>query len=162
MEPDVLPRDGQRDFDFLFGTWNVRNRRLKNPLSAADEWYEFESTCRAKPLWGGKANVDEFVGEMPQGRLEGCTLRLYDPQNGRWSLYWSSSQNGLTVTPNVGAFGEDGVGDFYSDELFAGKPIVCRYRWTKWYGSGCRWEQAFSGDGGVTWETNWIMEFTPA
>jgi hypothetical protein len=24
----------------------------------------------------------------------------------------------------------------------------------------CRWEQAYSADGGKTWETNWIMEFT--
>ena len=24
-----------------------------------------------------------------------------------------------------------------------------------------RWEQAFSDDGGLTWETNWVMEFTP-
>jgi hypothetical protein len=23
-----------------------------------------------------------------------------------------------------------------------------------------RWEQAFSPDGGTTWETNWVMDFT--
>jgi hypothetical protein len=26
--------------------------------------------------------------------------------------------------------------------------------------TACRWEQAFSADGGTTWETNWIADFT--
>src|SRR5262245_21643118 len=33
-------RDGQHDFDFLFGKWNVTVRRLKNPLHGSTEWYE--------------------------------------------------------------------------------------------------------------------------
>lgn len=162
METQVLLRDGQRDFDFLFGKWRVRNRRLRNPLTGSGEWYEFDAAYTAQPLWAGKANQDEFIAETPLGRIEGLTLRLYDPQNGCWSLYWGTSKNGLTVVPNVGAFNEDGVGEFFSNEVFNGKAIVCRYRWTKEYGDGCRWEQAFSGDGGRTWETNWIMEFTRA
>lgn len=161
METAALQRDGQRDFDFLFGTWNVRNRRLRHPLSGSGEWYEFDSTCTARPVWGGTANVDEFIGDTPLGKLEGMTLRLYDKQTARWSLYWANSTNGLTVVPNVGAFDDAGVGDFFSNEVFEGKPIICRYRWTQKYGRGCRWEQAFSADDGATWETNWIMEFTP-
>ena len=27
-------------------------------------------------------------------------------------------------------------------------------------GTAARWEQAFSADGGATWEVNWVMEFT--
>jgi len=33
-------------------------------------------------------------------------------------------------------------------------------RWIVKYGDGCRWEQAFSPNGGRTWEDNWLMEFT--
>lgn len=153
-------RNGERDFDFLFGSWNVRNHRLKFPLRGSDEWYDFETTCHARPVWGGKANVDEFNGETPLGRFEGLTLRLYDRESGRWSLYWAASQTGLVPFPNVGAFTDRGVGEFFSNETFEGKPIICRYRWTKQYRDGCRWEQAFTADGGRVWETNWIMDFS--
>lgn len=162
MEATVLLRDGQHDFDFVFGTWRVRNRRLRYPLRGSNEWYEFDATYKAQPLWNGKANLDEFFGESPLGRIEGLTLRLYDERNGCWSLYWATSKNGLTTVPNVGAFNDEGFGDFFSNEVFEGKAIICRYRWTKKYGEGCRWEQAFSADGGSTWETNWIMDFTRA
>ena len=37
-----------------------------------------------------------------------------------------------------------------------------RFIWSNTLTSEPRWEQAFSEDGGETWETNWIMEFTPA
>lgn len=162
MEATVLQRDGQHDFDFIYGLWRVHNRRLRNPLSGRDEWYEFDAVYRAQPLWNGKGNLDEFFGDSPLGKIEGLTLRLYDAGSGRWSLYWATSKNGLIVVPNVGAFNDEGVGEFFSNEEFEGKPIVCRYRWTKAYGMGCRWEQAFSADGGANWETNWIMEFTRA
>ncbi len=162
MEATAPQRDCSRDFDFLFGIWRVRHRRLRRPLSDSDEWYEFDSEYKAVPIWGGKANLDEFAGESPLGRFEGLTLRLYDTASQTWSLYWATAKNGLTVTPNVGTFTDEGVGEFFSDELFDGKPIRCRYRWIQQYESGCRWEQAFSADGGRRWETNWTMDFTRA
>lgn len=159
METTIL-RDGQYDFDFIYGIWRIHNRRLRSPLSGGEDWYEFEAIYKAQPLWNGKANLDEFFGDSPLGRIEGLTLRLYDAQTARWNLYWATSRQGLVTVPNVGSFNNDGVGEFFSNEEFEGKPIVCRYRWTKSYGAGCRWEQAFSADGGMTWETNWIMDFT--
>ena len=160
MESRTTRRDGSHDFDFLFGEWTVHHRRLAHPLSGNSDWYRFESTCRAWPLWHGKGNVDEFIGEMPSGPLEGGTLRLYDAVSGQWSLYWATPTKGLVVTPNVGAFDDTGVGEFFSSELFEGRPIICRYRWIQDAGSGPRWEQAFSLDDGAHWEDNWIMEFT--
>ena len=59
----------------------------------------------------------------------------------------------------IGAF-EDGRGEFFSHELFEGKGVLVRYLWTGITPTACRWEQAFSPDGGRTWETNWIMEFS--
>ena len=158
METEIPVRDGQRDFDFLFGTWTVQHRRLKDPM-AGDEWYEFKSTATVRPLWNGKGNIDEFIGEMPSGPFEGGTLRLYDANTRLWSLYWATPQRGLVTVPNVGAFRDDGIGEFFSHELFDGTPILCRYRWTQRFGDGCRWEQAFSCDYGRNWKVNWTMDF---
>ncbi len=159
MKPH-LAREGQRDFDFLYGAWRVAHRRLREPLSGTDVWYTFETSAVARPLWGGKGNIDEFNGDSPDGPFEGMTLRLYDRDSGLWSLYWASAPRGLVTVPNVGAFDDDGVGDFFSNEEYDGTPIVCRYRWTKAWNAGCRWEQAFSTDARATWQTNWVMEFT--
>lgn len=160
METETPVREGQHDFDFLFGEWHVQHWRLKDPVDG-DEWYEFESTATVRPLWNGKGNIDEFIGETPSGPFEGGTLRLYDTNTRLWSLYWCTPQRGLITVPNIGAFRDDGIGEFFSHELFDGKPILCRYRWTQRFGDGCRWEQAFSFDYGRTWKTNWTMAFSP-
>jgi hypothetical protein len=42
---------------------------------------------------------------------------------------------------------------------FNGIPIRVRYVWSKITPTTCHREQAFSTDDGVTWETNWEMDF---
>lgn len=153
------PRDGQADFDFVIGSWKVRNRRLRQPLTGSDSWYEFDATSVARKVWDGLANMDEFDGESPSGRIRGLTLRLYDPNARQWSLYWSNAANGTLDKPMVGEF-KDGRGEFYDQETFQGRSIYVRFIWSGITPTSCRWEQAFSPDGGKTWETNWIMEFT--
>src|SRR3954466_7657374 len=48
---DAVP--GARDFDFFFGRWQVRHRRLKERLAGSREWIEFDGTSVAQPLLGG-------------------------------------------------------------------------------------------------------------
>jgi hypothetical protein len=146
------------DFDFLVGDWAVKNRRLKNPLSGSTDWYEFAARSSARHLWGGLANMDEFHAETPQGPIAGMTVRLYDPVAKQWSLYWGNAAIGRLGVPTVGAF-ENGRGEFFDQETFGGKSIFVRYTWSEITATACRWDQAFSSDGGKTWETNWIMEF---
>jgi hypothetical protein len=152
-------RDGQTDFDFLMGAWKVHNRRLRNPLTGSTSWYEFDGTSVARPLWGGKANIDEYDAEGPSGRIQGLTLRLYDPTSRQWTLHWSNSARGVLDKPMTGEF-KDGRGEFFDQEVFEGRTIFVRYVWSDITPTSCRWEQAFSPDGGRTWETNWVMEFT--
>jgi hypothetical protein len=86
-------------------------------------------------------------------------VRLYNPATGEWSIYWAANTGkGRFDVPMVGRF-EGGVGRFFAQEVFEGRHIFNRFIWTIPGADACRWEQAFSDDGGKTWETNWVMEF---
>ncbi|GAB3825537.1 hypothetical protein ACFPIJ_45790 [Dactylosporangium cerinum] len=147
-------------FDFLVGTWTSTQRRLRKVLAGSDDWYEFTGTSRCWNLMGGAGNVDEI--DFPSQGFSGVTLRLYDPGTQLWSLYWASSRSGLTLPPMVGRFGADGRGVFSGDDVHDGAPITCNYIWSRITPESARWEQEFSADGGRTWETNWVMDFTRA
>ena len=152
-------RDGRGDFDFFVGRWKIHNRRLRERLKGSTDWEEFEGTSVARTVLGGLGNLDECTMERALGQLKGMTVRLYDPASRQWSLYWADNVNsGILQTPMIGGF-ENGRGEFYAQELFQGKHIFSRFIWSEITETSCRWEQAFSPDGGKTWETNWIMEF---
>jgi hypothetical protein len=143
----------------LFGEWSVQNRRLKERLRGCTEWETFSNTCRARRILGGLGNMDELSLDIASGRVEAVTVRLYNPATGEWSIYWAANTGkGRFDVPMVGRF-EDGVGRFYAQEVFEGRHIFNRFIWTVLGADACRWEQAFSDDGGKTWETNWVMEF---
>jgi hypothetical protein len=104
--------------------------------------------------------MDEFTIDAPAGRVEAVTVRLYSPTAREWSIYWAACPgSGRFDVPMVGRF-EGLRGEFYSQEVFEGRHIFNRFIWTVEAPDVCRWEQAFSGDGGGTWEPNWIMDFT--
>jgi hypothetical protein len=145
------------DFDFLHGTWDVVNRRLGKLLVGSDDWDEFPATASSHGVFGGAGNFDEIV--FPTKGFSGMTLRLFAPGTGQWSLYWANSRDGVLQPPVAGSF-TGGSGEFFGDDEYEGKPIRVRYTWTEITGDHARWDQAFSVDGGRTWEVNWIMEFT--
>lgn len=153
--------DGVRDFDFLHGTWRIHNRRLRRPLSGSTDWYEFEGRSVERALWDGRANLEEYEAEAPAGRLRGLALRLYNPHSRQWTIHWSNDATGTLDRPMTGEF-RDGRGEFYGQDEFEGRPILLRFIWTSLGPAQARWEQAFSADGGRTWETNWYMSFTRA
>jgi len=146
------------EFDFFIGSWNVRNRFLVGRLRGSTEWIEFDATLDVWPLLGGLANVDSYKAVIDGRAIEGTTLRLFNPTTREWSLHWADTvRAGILLPPMIGKFdGDHGV--FFGDEEVDGRKVRCRFDWTR--GASPRWEQAFSGDGGATWETNWIMTFT--
>jgi hypothetical protein len=146
------------DFDFLFGSWNVKNRYLVGRLRGSSEWMEFDATCRAWPLLDGGGNVDSFAAIRDGHAVHGATFRLYTPATDEWAIHWADTiRPGVLCPPMVGRF--DGkVGTFFGEEEVDDRKVLCRFLWTR--GGAPRWEQAFSGDGGQTWETNWIMDFS--
>lgn len=153
-------RDGSHDFDFLFGSADVRHRRLTERLAGSAEWLEFTGHQTAWPLLGGLANTDDNEFEMPDGVHRGVSLRSYDPATGTWAIWWLGDGNRQTLdVPVIGRF-VDGVGTFFADDTLRGQPIRVRFTWSAITDTTSEWAQAFSPDGGTTWETNWTMSFT--
>jgi hypothetical protein len=148
-------RDGQRDFDFEFGTWKTHLRRLLRPLTGSTTWVEYEGTTVVRKVWDGRANLVELVVDGPAGHFEGLSLRLYNPQSRQWSLNFSGLGSGSMSPPAIGQF-RNGRGEFFNQETLNGRPILVRFVISDITSSSCRFEQAFSEDGGKTWEVNWI------
>jgi quinol monooxygenase YgiN len=154
--PALAPVTGDlHDFDFLAGEWSVANRRLKQRGVGSQEWDEFPATSRATLHLGGIANTDEII--FPTKGWSGMTLRTFDTAKRQWSIYWVNSRLGTMLPPVVGGFSGN-RGEFVGEDDDDGGPVKVVYRWTKLGPDAAHWEQAFSYDGGATWETNWVMD----
>jgi hypothetical protein len=148
------------DFDFFFGSWKVHHRQLKARLAGSTDWLEFTGTTIAQPMLGGQANVDDNILDKPGGPYRAVTIRAFDPKAQKWSIWWLDGRHPDKLgVPMVGSF-DDGLGTFLADDTFEGRAIKVRFLWSRITPQSCRWEQAYSEDGGKTWETNWVMDFT--
>lgn len=155
MQPE---NDGRNDFDFLIGTWKVHHRTLKKRLNGSTEWQEFDGDTVDRKILNGLGNMDENILHTKTGPIHAISLRLFDPTSKEWSIHWSTDRTGTLDVPAVGRF-QDGHGEFYWQEFFDGRHIYGRFIWSRTTTESPQWEQAFSEDGGKTWEMNWVMEF---
>jgi hypothetical protein len=154
------PRDGQHDFDFEVGSYNIHLKRLLHPLTGSSSWVEFDGTSVTRKVWDGRAQLEEFETESPAaGHIEGLTLRLYNPESHQWSLYWANSKGGPIFPAQIGEF-KNGRGEFYGQDMENGKSILVRFIWSNTNTSMPHFEQSYSDDGGKTWEVNWITDQT--
>jgi hypothetical protein len=148
-------RDGAHDFDFEIGRWKTELRRLGKPLTGSSEWVRYSGTTTVTKVWDGKANLVELDVEGPAGRLQALSLRLYNPETREWTLNFSNAAGGVLGVPSVGAF-RGGRGEFYSHEPFGNRTVLVRFVISDIKADSVRFEQAFSVDGGRSWETNWV------
>lgn len=156
----MFARDGQHDFDFEIGTWKTHVRRLVRPLTGSTTWVEMDGTTLCRKVWDGKANLVELTATGEGGaKFQGLSLRLYDPQAQQWKLHFASSTDGALNVPQYGEF-KDGRGEFYSQETYNGRAILVRFVITPVDADTIQFQQAFSPDGGRTWEVNWIATDT--
>lgn len=154
----VTCNDGS-EFDFLLGDWLVDHRRLATRLRGRSDWQDFPGTMRARPLLGGVANVDDNLLHLPGGDYRAVSLRSFDCESGAWAIWWLDGRNPhLLDVPVKGRFA-NGCGLFFADDTFEGQPVKVRFAWSVMDTPFPRWEQAFSADGGSSWETNWTMIF---
>jgi len=150
-------RDGQHDFDFELGGWKIHLKRRLNLMTGSDKWVEFDGTSVTRKVWEGRSQIEEFETDGPTGHIEGLTLRTYNPKTHEWKLYWANSKDGNVVVPQIGKF-KDGAGEFYGMDTLNDKSILIRFIWSKTNTDIPHFEQAFSDDGGKTWEVNWITD----
>jgi len=161
--PQAASLSGLHDFDFLVGSWQVHHRRLAERLAGSHEWVEFDGTLEMRQLMNGFANVGDNVFDVPGGEYRGVGFRAYDPQTGLWSSWWLDGRHPIDdLDPPVHGRFENGVGVFEADDTLRGKPVRVRVTWSHITPTSAHWEQAFSADGGKTWETNWVSEFSRA
>jgi hypothetical protein len=155
----VSSHDGHHDFDFEIGKWKTHLRRLSPPLNGSTKWIECDGTTTVQAVWNGRANVVELRAHCPSGDFEGISLRLYNPRSHQWTLNFANSSDGAMAQPTTGEF-KRGRGEFFDQEPFKGRSILVRFVIAPLTPDSCRFEQAFSDDGGKTWEVNWIATDT--
>jgi hypothetical protein len=147
------------DFDFVLGDWTVRHRRLKQRLAGSTEWVEFDGEMSTRPILGGFGNLEDNLLRFPEREFRAIALRAFDPSTSQWRIWWLDGRFPDRIdVPVTGRF-DDGVGTFYANDSFEGRPITVRFLWSRRDADTLRWEQAFSPDDGASWETNWTMDF---
>jgi hypothetical protein len=160
-DPNAL-HDGRHDFDFEVGTWKAHVRKLLHPLTGSTQWDDLDGTVvtRSLPMLEGW-NESEMRVDSPttHQHIEILAVRLYNPTSHQWSIYGSSIKTGIFDPPQIGQF-DNKRGEFYAQDTIQGRAVYIRYLWQNLGPSTTHFEQAFSADGGKTWETNWIYDGT--
>jgi hypothetical protein len=152
-------RDDAHDFDFDIGAWRTHSSRLMHPLTGSHDWVELDGTTIVKPVWQGRANHAEYKADGSAGPIELLSLRWYNATTRQWSLDFATPGVGRLGIPGVGEF-KNGRGDFYDQEEIGGRFILVRFSIWGITPDTAQSEQAFSADGGKTWEVNWINRYT--
>jgi hypothetical protein len=152
------PRSSARDFDFLIGDWDTANRRRRDD----GVWEEFASTNTVPPHVDGLVQIDHYDAPRFPGRghVKAITIRAFDETTREWSLVWLSNYAPPDFRPVVGAWDGDEGEFFQTIETQDGTPLGVRFLWWRLGPDRARWAQAFSFDGGASWDENWTMELT--
>lgn len=150
-------RDGSHDFDFALGSWTTELTIVPDPFNKPDEQIHKRGTKVARPVWGGKAWLEEISADGWQA----ANLFLYDPAAGQWSENYVDSSDGKMTSPNVGGY-RDGKLEFYSFEPIGGRSMLIRGTWTIMSKDLHSYEVSRSIDGGRSWHTSFVAKVTRA
>jgi hypothetical protein len=148
------------DFDFLLGDWKVRHRRLAQRLVGSNEWEEYAGTTHCQAILGGIANFNDSIVHRSGATYRSLGLRAFDPNTKVWTDWSLDGRNPTRVTVDgVGQFANR-IGTFFADDTYDGKPVRVRGTFRPLTDGSAQWQQAYSADGGRTWETNYVMHYT--
>lgn len=150
--------DDADDFDWEIGAWDT-HVRVRAPLSGDAPWTEFRGTSIVHALSDGRANLVDLDVASGERRIQGVSLRLYNPQTRQWSLNFASMRDGMLTSPVYGGF-ENGRGVFYGQDTVEGRVVLVRFVISDVTARSARFVQSYSADGGQTWIDNWIATDT--
>lgn len=148
------PPSGAHDFDWEIGAWDTVVR-VRAPLDANAAWTEFRGTSVVHGFLEGRTNLVDFAVASGERRIEGVSLRLYNPQTAQWSLNFASMRDGLLTPPVYGGFA-NGRGVFHGQDTVDGRVVLVRFVISDVTARSARFVQSYSSDGGQTWIENWI------
>lgn len=148
-----------RAFDFWIGEWDV-DLKIRNEMN---EWpVAKQARVKVFPVLQGKA-IMELWSEKKEGleAIRGFSLRYYNDETEKWDLilHWPRPNWGRTAVFQ----GEETHGRF---DFHVSYPIndsttqMVKYTFSDISEESLRWQDFYSRDGGTTWTSNWIMEFT--
>jgi hypothetical protein len=96
-------RDGSHDMDFAVGNWTTEVTIIKDPFNAPGQEVHMRGTKVARPVWNGKAVLEEIEAGEGTSHWQGATLFLYDPKAGQWSQNYADADEGrMDGTPSIG------------------------------------------------------------
>jgi hypothetical protein len=150
-------RDGSHDFDFAAGKWTTELTIIGDPFNKPNEQKHSRGTKVARPVWGGKAWLEEI--EAPG--WQAANLFLYDPVAGQWSENYVDSSVGRMDPPGIGEM-HNGKLEFYSQQFVDGRSTLIRGTWTIMSKDLHSYTVDRSIDGGRTWHTSFIAKVTRA
>jgi hypothetical protein len=158
--PPAATLPASTHWDWLAGNWDVWHERLKERLVGSTEWQAFAGKSAFWSTLAGLGNVDDNSLDLPTGVYRGLSVRAFDPKTNTWAIWWLDGRNPERIDPPVrGGFRGD-EGEFIGQEIYKGTPVTQRFRWHEVRGKRPHWDQAYSTDGGKTWEINWRNYFT--
>jgi hypothetical protein len=150
--------DGAHDFDWEIGAWDTRVR-VRAPLSEEEAWTEFRGTSIVHSFSQTRSNLVDLSVANGARRIEGVSLRLYNPQTRQWSLNFASMRDGVLTAPVYGGFA-DGRGVFHGQDTVDGRVVLVRFVISEITPTSAHFVQSYSADGGQTWIDNWIATDT--
>lgn len=148
-------------FDFWIGDWKINEQILEEDGS----WISLNASTHVIPELNGCALLEKWEGEVmffwegmkhPES-MKGMSIRSYDPQSEKWSIYWMDSRHPVFGVPYTGNF-KSNKGEFYRTWETPQGMREGRITFNKTGKDSVKWKLAVSRDEGKNWTTLWIMD----
>ncbi len=153
------PKGSSHDFDFAHGVWHTHATQVLDPFDGGTHTVVMDGTKTARPVWSGRAWLEEIEADGPNGHWEGATLFVYNAKAGQWSQTYIDSDSGEIEAPTIGSF-KNGRGEFFGTTVYKGRTVLVRGVWSDITANSHRFEISYSRDGGQTWATAFKANLT--